>query len=103
MILNRKLNSSPEFLELLLDNSTEGIAACDNDFNILFRNNQALKHHGIPLNTEAEQWHEFLTVMDSEGKFEVPQDKLPIARALKGEIVRDEYYLLKRKYLPDIS
>lgn len=101
MKFDRNLNSSPEFLQLLLDNNAEGMFACDNNFNITFRNKQALIHHGIPEGTHPDKWPEFLCLMDSEGKQQIPPEEYPLVRALKGETVID-YYLLKRKLFPDI-
>lgn len=101
MKFDRNLNSSPEYLQLLLDNNAEGIVACDNNFNITFRNKQALSHHGIPEGTHPGEWSEYLRLMDAEGKRIIPQEELPLVRALKGEKVVG-YYLLKRKLFPDI-
>lgn len=101
MKFDRNLNSSPEYLQLLLDNNAEGVFACDNEFNITYRNKIALVHHGIPENSEVNTWPEYLTLYDSEGKRAISQDEYPLVRALKGEKVV-VYNLLKRKLYPDI-
>lgn len=94
---NLKHDKSPEFLTLLLDNSNEGIIACDLDFNITFRNERAIEMHGIPPGLPGSCWPEYVTIMEADGFTPTPLDELPLIRALRGEVVTDSYHVLNRK------
>lgn len=97
MNFEQKYDSSPEFLTLLLENSNEGIIACDMDLNIMFRNRRALELHGHPAEIEANQWTEFVTMFEANGTDITPQENLPLIRALRGEVVNDAFHIIKRK------
>lgn len=103
MNISRNPNSSPEYLKLLLDNSSVGFIAFDNNYNVTFVNKQALLQHG---NTDAGKdpynWKDYVTVMDPEGIRVISDNDLPASLALQGQIVIDRYCLLRRRDLPDI-
>lgn len=103
MIFNRKDNTSPEFLTLLLENSNEGILAVDMDFNILYSNRRTLELHGYPADADPNQWPEYLTVLEPNGADITPFENLPLFRALRGEVVTDAFHVLKRKNKSSIT
>lgn len=103
MNISKKPSSSPEFLKLLLDNSSLGIVAFDNNHNVTFSNKQALIHHGSPsVDRMTNRWKDYITVMDPEGSRIIPDHELPVAQAFRGKKVVDQYCLLRRKNHPDI-
>lgn len=94
--MNRNFNSSPEYLTLLLNNSNEGVYACDNEFNITFRNDRMLEIHPYPEDIQPDQWKSHLQIMEIDGVTPIPDEKLPIMRAHRGETVKDYYCSVKR-------
>lgn len=97
MGLENKINLSPEYLSLLLEHTSLGVFACDNDFNITYRNKRILEIHPYPADLHPSHWSEYIKIFEIDGFTEVTQDNLPLVRALKGEITKDRYYFLKRK------
>ncbi len=97
MITNRKFNSSPEYLSLILENTGHGVFAVDNNFNITYRNKRVLEIHPYPQDLELHSWPEYIQVMEMDGLTPTPNEKLPIMRAMRGETVRNSYHILRRK------
>ncbi len=103
MSFNSKLDSSPEFLTLLLENSNEGVFACDMNFNILYQNRRTVEIHGYPKDALPSEWENHLTIFDANGVDETNRENLPLMRALRGEVVTDSYHLVKRKNKTSVS
>lgn len=76
------LNS--EFLFALLENSSEGAIACDTQQRLIFANRRA-RELG---------WAEKIRYFQADGKTELQPDQVPLARALKGETLKDEIIIL---------
>lgn len=97
MKYNRKFDQSPEYLNLLLENSNEGILACDNDFNITFRNSRLIEIHSYPPDLPPHLWSEYMQMMEADGVTPTPLHDIPIMKALRGLTVKDQYHVLNRK------
>lgn len=102
MKLNRKINLSPEYLALLLESSNEGVYACDNNFKTTYSNKRVIDLHGYPENVPPEEWHKYVIICELDGTTVVEQQNLPLYRALRGEIVKDKYLIVKRKDLGSV-
>lgn len=98
MGLDNKINLSPEYLSLLLEHTSVGVFACDNDFNITYRNQRIREIHPYPTDLHPSQWSEYNQIFELDGVTRVSEENLPLVRALrKAEIIKDKYYFLKRK------
>lgn len=98
MGLNHKINLSPEYLSLLLENSSLGVFACDNEFNITYRNKRILEIHPYPADVHPSKWSEYIEIFELDGITKIEEKNLPLPRALfNGEIIKDQYCFLKRK------
>jgi PAS domain S-box-containing protein len=102
MTFDRKFNSDPEYLALLLDNSNEGIYACDTEFNTTFRNQRLVEIHAFPENLPANKWPEYIQIMEADGITPTKEENLPLLKAVRGEATKDSYHILKRKNHNDI-
>ena len=85
-----ELDREKNFLQALLDNLSDGIAAC-NEQGVLTLFNQATKEfHGLPQQAiSPEDWAKYYDLYLPDGVTPMPQDTIPLFRALCGESVRD--------------
>lgn len=97
MTFDRKFNSSPEYLALLLDSSNEGVYACDMEFNTTFRNQRLVEIHAFPEHLPTNKWPEYIQIMELDGVTPTKEENLPLLRAMRGLTTKDSYHILKRK------
>jgi PAS domain S-box-containing protein len=97
MKYNRFFDQSPEYLNLLLENSNEGIFACDNQLNVTYRNKRMREIHAFPEEIPPEHWPDYIQIMEMDGVTKTPFENIPLMRALKGEVVPSCYHVLLRK------
>ena len=83
------LPGGQEFLEALIENIVDGLAACNLDGDLVLFNQATRTFHGLlPEPIKCEDWAKHYDLHDETGKpFELEQ--IPLWRALKGESVRD--------------
>lgn len=78
-----------ELLWAILESLSEGVVACDASGTLSFFNRATREFHGVaeePIG--AEQWSERYALHRADGT-PMPPEEVPLARALRGEIVRD--------------
>ena len=79
-------------VQTTLDAVPRGLLVVDSDRCLLFANSQAKAVlHGSP-----DYVREFLTLLDPATERPLPPDRNPITRALRGETIESEEYLLRR-------
>jgi PAS domain S-box-containing protein len=84
------LYKSHEFLEAVLENTAEGIVACDAEGQLTFFNRATREFHGLPLEPlPADQWSEHYSLFMADGNTPMLQEDVPLFKAMNGEHVRD--------------
>ena len=83
------LPGGQNFLEAVIENIVDGLAACDLNGELVLFNQATRTFHGLlPEPIRCEDWAEHYDLHDESGKpFELEQ--IPLWRALQGESVRD--------------
>lgn len=94
-----RLDSQQKFLETMLESVQDGIVACDAAGNLNLCNQAAQEMHGQDCDDiKREQWSEHRGLFYSDGVTPIRAEKLPLARALKGEtITREEMVITSTK------
>jgi PAS domain S-box-containing protein len=78
------------FVNALLENVEDGIAACDARGVITVFNHAARELHGLPESPiTADRWAEYYDLYLPDGKTLMKTEEIPLYRALQGERVRD--------------
>lgn len=94
--LKSEWDYTQKFLQALLDNLSNGIIACDNQGVLTFFNSSAQEQHGLPLcPIPAEQWADYYHLYQADGSTSLPQDEIPLYRALQGESVHNAEIVVK--------
>jgi signal transduction histidine kinase len=77
------------FLDALLDSLRTGVAACDPQGRLVFTN-EAIRRmtSGLPPDADLDRWIMHCPATDADGA-SVPADAVPLARAVRGERLRD--------------
>ncbi|PRX19376.1 signal transduction histidine kinase [Actinoplanes italicus] len=84
-----RADTQRRFLDALLRSLKIGVAACDENGNLVFQNDYARELSGrIPVGTPIRDWAPHSRVTDLHGR-PLPADDLPLLRALRGERLRD--------------
>ena len=98
---NAELKQQKIFLDAILDNVAEGIVACDADGQLKLFNAVTRRFHGLPAESlPQDQWAEHYSLYDADGD-PMPIDQLPLARAWRGETVRDAELLVRAAGQPE--
>ena len=85
-----KLEEEKHFLRAVLDNISDGIVACDANGIITLFNPVAEGFHGRPAEPiPPQEWAQRYDLYLPDGKTPMPQEQIPLFRALQGETVRD--------------
>ncbi|WP_324631029.1 PAS domain-containing protein [Phormidium sp. CCY1219] len=80
------LHKEREFLNVLLDNLTDGIIACDPDGKLTRANRATQEYCGLPEKSiPLYEWPEYYEIYEADGKTPMPVERIPLARALQGE------------------
>ncbi len=83
-----ELEKQQELTRLLIESLSEAVVACDREGRLILSNHQARAWFG-QLPDNLSEWLEHLAVFDSEGKRPEPAARLPLVRALQGEVVAE--------------
>lgn len=84
------ISQKEQFLQTLLNNASDGIAACDRDGKITQFNPACKKLFGLPQKSlPSEKWSEYYRVYYPDGKTLLETKDIPLVRAFHGESVRD--------------
>lgn len=89
-------------LEMLFDRNPDGVIHADAQGNLVF-NSAAQAMLGLdraPAEGPIDEWSQKYGVFLSDGKTLHPSETLPLARALKGEVIRDYELIVKTKDAP---
>ncbi|BDM83054.1 PAS domain-containing protein [Acaryochloris marina] len=94
--LQSEWDYTQKFLQALLDNLSNGIVACNNQGVLTLFNSSAQELHGLPLcPIPAEQWASYYHLYQADGTTSLPQDDIPLYRALQGESVHNAEIVVK--------
>ncbi|MEO1005794.1 MAG: PAS domain S-box protein [Cyanobacteria bacterium J06638_38] len=94
-----ELDQETNFLQALLDNLSDGIVACDEQGVLTLFNQATKKFHGLPQQPlPIEDWAEHYDLYLPDGKTTMPQQDIPLFRALQGESVRDVEMMIIPKW-----
>jgi PAS domain S-box-containing protein len=89
---------SREFFSALVEHFSDGIIACDLTGTLTVFNRAAREFHGIPADSPSpKKWSEHYGLYHRDGSHRLPLDDLPLYRALKGDVVRDEEIVIESK------
>ena len=84
------IRSKEQFLQTLLNNVSDGIAACNREGKITQFNPACKKLFGLPRRSlPSEQWSEYYRVYYPDGETLLDTKDLPLVRAFRGELVRN--------------
>ncbi|MDJ0633060.1 MAG: PAS domain S-box protein [Xenococcaceae cyanobacterium MO_188.B29] len=99
-----ELDKEKNFLQALLDNLSDGIVACDSNGVLTLFNKATKEFHGLPQKAiPAGEWAEYYDLYLPDGKTIIPQEDIPLFRALQGESVRDvEMMIIPKQGTPRI-
>ncbi|MEW6220639.1 MAG: MASE3 domain-containing protein, partial [Thermodesulfobacteriota bacterium] len=74
----------------LLEGMADGVVACDADGHLALFNRTAREWHGVePLRLPATEWTRQYNLFRADGITPLPTEEIPLARAFRGEMVRD--------------
>ena len=84
------IQDKEQFLQTLLNNVSDGIAACDRQGKITQFNPACKKLFGLPQRSlPREQWSEHYRIYYPDGETSLKTEDLPLVRAFSGESVRN--------------
>lgn len=84
------IQGKEQFLQTLLNNVSDGIAACDREGKVTQFNPACKKLFGLPQRSlPTEQWSKHYRVYYPDGKTLLKTQDLPLVRAFHGEILRN--------------
>lgn len=83
------------FLEAVLENMEDAVVACDAEGKLAFSNSRARLLHGLPdEDLPLKRWTDYYRLYAKAGNEPIGEDDVPIFRALSGNRVRDEEFLI---------
>ena len=86
-----ELQREHRFLEAILENVNDGIVACDETGTLTLFNRASRDLHGLPEEPlPPEQWATYYSLIGADGVTPMPTDDVPLFRAFRGEIVKDQ-------------
>ena len=89
---------SRDFFGALVEHFSDGIIACDVAGTLTVFNRAAREFHGIPTDAPApKKWSEHYGLYHRDGSHRLPLEDLPLYRALKGDVVRDEEIVIEAR------
>ncbi|MDD2853151.1 MAG: PAS domain S-box protein [Desulfuromonadaceae bacterium] len=90
-----------EFSRCLLESMADGVVACDADGILTLFNRSAREWHGMdPLRLPPDEWARHFDLFRSDGITPLSTDEVPLARAFRGEVVRDAGMAIRAKGQP---
>jgi len=95
------LTGEKEFSHCLLESMADGVVACDANGILTLFNRSARDWHGMdPLRLPPSEWSQHYDLFRADGITPLPTDEIPLARAFRGESVRDAGMAIKTKGHP---
>ena len=90
------------FTNALLENLLEGVVACDADGALVLFNKMSREWHGLdPVAIPQEQWADYYDLYCADGVTPMTMATVPLARAFRGEDLRNEGMVIRAKGRPD--
>jgi PAS domain S-box-containing protein len=94
----RKVVQDRAFLAAVLEAVEDGIVACGADGKLTLFNRATRGFHGMPPGmTTADDWSEQYDLYRADGVTPLPQQEIPLVRALAGEVVREAEIVIAPK------
>jgi len=91
----REVEVARAFLEAILENVQDGIVACDASGQLTIFNRLAREWHGQgPNEVRLSGWSEHFRLYEADGKTLLPSDRVPLARALRGETIKNQEIMI---------
>ncbi|BAY16471.1 two-component hybrid sensor and regulator [Anabaenopsis circularis NIES-21] len=79
-----------EFLNVIIDNITDGIVVCDANGKLTLFNKATYEFHGLPIALlPPEQWAEHFDLYQPDGQTPLLTTEIPLFRALQGEKIEN--------------
>ncbi len=95
------LTGEKEFSRCLLESMADGVVACDSNGILTLFNRSAREWHGLDaLGLPPDEWAQHYDLFRMDGITPLPAEEIPLARAIKGEVVRDAGMAIKAKGQP---
>jgi PAS domain S-box-containing protein len=87
-----RLEEERAFLEAVLENTEDAVVACDADGNLVLFNHTARLFHGLSEDDSLEfvRWAGHYNLYLGDGETPMPTEDIPLIRAYRGEVVRDQ-------------
>ncbi len=97
----RSREAGLSFLNAVLDNTREGVVACDSNGTLALFNNAAQEFHGKAVaHLPPEQWSEHFDLFEADAVTPLQEENIPLSRALRGELVEDQPMVIAPRNLP---
>ena len=98
---NAELAGERAFAAAVLENIADGVVACDADGTLTLFNAATRRLHGLPVEPlPPERWAERFDLFEPDGVTPMPPDRIPLRRALAGEVVVDAEMVIAPKATP---
>ncbi len=96
--IEESLKQEQEFVRELLENMVDGVVACDATGNLVLFNHTAREWHGLdPQPIPQEEWASYYDLYDEDGVTPLTAATIPLARAFRGERLRDAALVIRAK------
>ncbi|MCO5945294.1 PAS domain-containing sensor histidine kinase [Mucilaginibacter flavidus] len=92
----KEIFTRQQLLNAVVNNTNDGLAVTDKEGHFLIFNQAMIGLLGSgPVDSKTYDWSKKFNIYQQDGDSLVPNGKLPIVRALHGEKIKDEIYLIK--------
>lgn len=89
------------FLDAILNSVNEGIVACDAQGKLLFNRATQAIHGLVAERIDSQHWAEYYGLYEADGVTPLAQDRIPLQRAMKGELFRDVEMIIRPEDAPE--
>lgn len=94
--IEKDIFNRQQLLNAVVNNTNDGLAVTDREGHFLVFNQAMIDLLGVePVDSKTYDWSKKFNIYQRDGSELVPIKKLPIVRALHGEKIKDEIYLIK--------
>jgi diguanylate cyclase (GGDEF)-like protein/PAS domain S-box-containing protein len=87
----QQLEEKQELLDAVLESIDVAVVACDAEGNLTLFNKKARMLHGLGQEcVTSSDWPTYYSLFEADGHTPLPADEVPLARVLRGEVVREQ-------------
>jgi diguanylate cyclase (GGDEF)-like protein/PAS domain S-box-containing protein len=87
----QELEEKQELLDAVLESIDVAVVACDAEGNLTLFNKKARMLHGLGQECiKSSDWPTYYSLFEADGVTPLPADEVPLARVLRGEVVREQ-------------